>query len=253
MRVIKCKYISIAFLGVILLGVTIDCVYAAPPFLTDDPIPTDLHHSELYLFAAGENAKEGTELNAPGIEWDYGIAPRLQFAITLALTGVRPNDEDDPVANGISDMFVGLKYMFVKENDYRPAIAIYPTVVFPTGDDDKGLGNGRGWYYFPIWLEKKWGSWTSYGGAGYAVNSASEMKNFWFGGVLIQYEFNDKWTLGAEIFSEGAQSTTEKSFTVINAGGYYNIIKDVDILFSIGNHLFGDRIFIGYIGIGFEW
>lgn len=247
----KMKLLYVVF-GYVSLGFMV-LSFAAPPYLTDDPIPTDYRHSEFYFFGTGEKTKNETELNVPGIEDNYGLAPNLQFSIAFAVTTLRPRDEEEPNAAGLSDTQVGLKYQFVKESKCIPAMAFYPTYIFPTGNADRGLGNGRGWWFLPVWLQKSFGPWVTNAGGGYAINHAKEMKNFWFGGFLVQREVVKKLTLGAEIFSQGAESTSDKAFTVINVGAIYSFGKDVDLLFSIGNNILGARNFITYLGLGWEW
>ena len=33
-------------------------------------------------------------------------------------------------------------------------------------EDERGLGNGRAWCKIPLWIQKSWGPWTTYGGGG---------------------------------------------------------------------------------------
>lgn len=255
---IKFVIILISFL---LLSISSEVAFAGPPYITDDPIATDLHHTELFLFGAYENIKFGTELDAPGIEFNYGIFPNVEFALIFSLATVRPNpqideegEEEEVInASGFSDTQVELKYQFLKESTCLPSVAIVPTYVMPTGDDERGLGNGHGWYLLPLWLQKNWGKWTAYGGGGYAYNPVKETNNFWFGGVVVQREINDKLTLGGELYSQGSIARDEKSFTLINLGVTYNLRRDVDLLFSIGNNISGSRAFVSYLGLGFEW
>src|ERR1700749_4484690 len=62
---------------------------AGPPYVTDDPEPTDTGHYEIYLFADGTSARDGSGGEA-GIDFNYGAAPDLQ------LTAVLPLGYDDP-------------------------------------------------------------------------------------------------------------------------------------------------------------
>jgi hypothetical protein len=57
--------------------------WAGPPFVTDDPEPTDFKHYEVYLFAQGTNARDGTS-GASGIDFNYGAGPNLQLTAGLA-------------------------------------------------------------------------------------------------------------------------------------------------------------------------
>jgi hypothetical protein len=101
---------------------------------------------------------------------------------------------------------VGVKYRFIQENGHRPQVGVFPQLELPTGSAARGLGNGQVWARLPVWAQKSWGPWTSYGGGGYAVNRAPEMQSHAFGGWLLQRDFGKRLTLGGEIYSEGRNS-----------------------------------------------
>ena len=52
--------------------------WAGPPYITDDPEPTELKQFEIYLFATGSEARDGSEA-AAGIDFNYGACPDLQL------------------------------------------------------------------------------------------------------------------------------------------------------------------------------
>lgn len=234
------------------LFITINA-FAEPPFITDDAMTTEYKHTELYLFNANLVTKGGVELFGPAVEYNYGLTKNLEFSFITGVLTERPSAEDEHNVYGISDLELELKYMFIKETKCRPAVAIVPTVLIPTGNHALGLGNGRLWYSLPLWVEKSWKKWTAFGGGGYAYNSAKEMLNFWYGGMVVQRELNDKWTVGGEIYSQSAITIDEKGFTLLNFGAIYILAKNVEFLFSVGNTIFGTQNFVSYIGLGFEW
>ncbi len=88
-----------------------------------------------------------------------------------------------------------------------------------TGDAANGLGNGRTWYRLPLWIQKSWGPWTSYGGGGVAFNNAPGMANYGFAGWLLQREFGQHLTLGGEIYTDGPQAFGTRGSTFYNIGG----------------------------------
>ena len=146
-------------------------------------------------------------------------------------------------------MEFGLKYRFIQETDYRPMVGVFPLLEIPTGDVNRGLGNGRAWGKLPLWLQKSWGSWTTYGGGGYAINPAPEQRNYYFGGWLLQRNFGERLTLGGEIFAQGKSSDDTRSFAVFNLGGFFKITPNFQILFTGGHTLAGGNHTIGYLGL----
>ena len=135
-------------------------VLAGPPFLTDDPDPVDYQHNEFYIFSILDHSGEETSTSGPAFEYNRGILPNVQFHIVLPLSEYSAPG----VSNvGLGDMEIGLKYRFIQEGKHRPMVGIFPMVEAATGDASRGLGNGSSWYHLPVWLQKSWGSWSSYG------------------------------------------------------------------------------------------
>ena len=51
-----------------------------PPFITDDPEPTDYRHWEMYIFSEGTHeAAAASGVAAPLCDCDYGFLPNVQL------------------------------------------------------------------------------------------------------------------------------------------------------------------------------
>jgi hypothetical protein len=118
-----------------------------------------------------------------------------------------------------------------------PMVGIFPIYVAPTGNQVRGLGNGSYQLFLPVWLQKSWGKWTTYGGGGYWINHASGTKNNWFFGWLVQRELSDQWTAGAELFHRTGQLAGQRNSSGFNIGGSFNPSEHHHILFSSGKGL----------------
>ena len=209
--------------------------FAGPPFRTDDPIPVDYHHGEFYLFSTGTRDAEGTSGVGPAVEFNYGILHNTQLHLIAPMAYDTPRRENSHF--GYGDTEIGIKYCVVNETDLLPAIGIFPLVEIPTGDRDKGLGNGKAQYFFPLWLQKDFGKWTTYGGGGYWINPGSGNKNYWFSGVLLQYSFSDTFFLGGEIFYQTADRVNGRDGSGFNLGGSVPLVGNFQLLFSAGRGL----------------
>jgi hypothetical protein len=241
-----------AWLGV--LGLTMMCAQpalAGPPFLTDDPQPIDYRHSEAYLFETTDKMGDNTATNLPAIEYNYGPAPNVHLHVVL------PYSQYHPVVGsgtaGFGDIEFGVKFRFVQETATRPMIGIFPMAELATGNAAQNLGNGRTWYRLPLWIQKSWGGWTTYGGGGEAINTAPGQRDYPFGGWLIQRSFNDKFTLGGEIFSQGPTTVGAQSSTVYNIGGYWNFSPNFSLLFSNGHSFAGEYHAVNYLALYWTW
>ncbi|MFH0957179.1 MAG: transporter [Pseudomonadota bacterium] len=209
--------------------------FAGPPFRTDDPIPVDYHHGEFYLFSAGTRDATGTSGVGPAVEFNYGILSDTQFHLIAPFAFDSPQGEASHL--GYGDTEVGIKYRLVHETDFLPAIGFFPLVEIPTGDQNKGLGNGQAQYFLPIWLQKDFGKWTSYGGGGYWINPGSGNKDYWFSGILLQYAFSDTFYLGGEIFYQSADTTDGRESSGFNVGGSVPLVGSLQLLISAGGGL----------------
>lgn len=210
---------------------------AGPPFMTDDPEPVDLGHWEIYGFTAGSHVRGNTGGTLAGVEVNYGAAPNLQLHLIAPLAFDRPGD--GTIRAGMGDLELGAKYRFITpdDDDSFPQIGTFPLLEVPAGDAQRGLGSGEVKAFLPLWLQKDFGHWTSYGGAGYWINPGAGNRNYWFAGWLLQYQFTPSLALGAEVFHETADTLGGGDMTGFNLGGIYDFSEHYHLLFSGGRGL----------------
>jgi hypothetical protein len=242
-----------------------ETAWAGPPYLTDDPEPVPLHHWEVYTFAAGDRTRSANIVNGPALEVNNGVAPNTQIHLIVPQTYF---SQSGTSARGLGDVEAGVKYRFLSETKSRPEIGMFPQVELPTGDQLRGLGNGRTWVKVPIWLQKDFGPWTAYGGGGYAYNPAPGQRSYGYGGLLVQRTLSSRLTLGGEAFFQGAQADSPQSETgsagtsssglhvagareasLWNFGGSYNFTPDFSLLFTTGHSFQGDGNSLFYFGL----
>ena len=243
-------------LNIIGLAVCLNLVLAArsfagPPFLTDDPEPVGYQHWEAYLFGAGDNASGGYSINGPAVEMNYGVLPDTQLHLIVQMTSI--GGGGTPAASGLGDTELGVKYRFVHETNGWPQIGIFPMAELPTGDASRGLGNGRTWFRLPLWAQKSFGPWTTYGGGGMALNSAPGQRDYPFGGWLWQRDLGPHLTLGGELFAQGRDTDNDRGFAALNFGGSCNINEHFSLLFSGGHSVAGDEHTRWYFGLYWTW
>ena len=224
---------------------------AGPPFFTDDPEPVEPRHNEVYVFGTLDHADGASAIAGPAIEYNRGIAPDTQFHLVLPYAWNLPNR--GATASGPGDVEFGIKYRFVNAGDGGLQVGVFPMVELATGSARRGLGNGRTWYRLPLWVQKSAGAWTFDGGAGFIVNPAPGMYEASFGGLLAQYAFNPRWTLGVEVFRQNRLAADQLGYTLLNAGGYLNFSQHFSVLFSAGGSVAGARHGVAYLGLYWTW
>ena len=150
---------------------------AGPPYRTDDPEPVDYQHWEVYGFSTATHIRGDTSGILPGVEVNYGAAPDLQLHLIAPLAFDKP--ADGGWQSGYGDTELGVKYRFIQEDEkgWRPMVGVFPLLELPTGNAERGLGTGHAHEFLPLWLQKCFGEWTTFGGGGYWIFPGGGNKN----------------------------------------------------------------------------
>jgi hypothetical protein len=221
-------------------------VFAGPPYNTDDPEPVDFGHWEFYLATHHTIDDGGAAGSVPHVEVNYGAAPNLQLHLTAPLGYARP--VGGPARYGPGDVELGAKLRFVDERDgtFLPMIGTFPQFEIPTGSAPKGLGTGHLHVLVPLWLQKSFGTYTTYGGGGYFINPGEGNRGYWFFGWMLQRRLSGAVTLGAEALHTTPDRTDANSNTRFNVGFVLDMTAHHHALFSAGRSIVGDTRFEGY-------
>lgn len=224
-------------------------VWAGPPFTTDDPEPVDYQHIELYIAGSVTQSAPGTTGNGQ-IEFNYGVLPEVQ--LHAIVTGAFNMPKDLPATSGPGDSELGIKYRFLDETPGFPQIGVFPLVELPTGDASQGLGAGQTQFFLPLWIQKSWGPWTSYGGGGYWINPGAGNQNWVFLGWEIQRDLSSVVTLGGELFYQTSAVAGGRDSLGGNVGIIVNRDDHDHLLLSIGRDLVNPvNTLLGYAA--YQW
>ncbi len=234
MKYLRIKYGGGFFLAVWLLMSPLP-TEAGPPFITDDPEPVEYQHHEVIIASQEAQTHFGRNGFLTSLEYNYGVAPDLHLHIIAPYSFNIPTD--GIIESGLGDVELGVKYRFIHETENRPMVGVLPLIETSTGDSKKGLGNGATQLFLPIWAQKRWGAWQTYGGGGYWINTAPNAINHWFFGWQLQKDISNRLTLGGEIFHATELTPGAGSSFGYNLGGIYNIDEQNYALFSAGRSL----------------
>jgi hypothetical protein len=218
---------------------------AGPPYATDDPEPVEFRHWELYLASQDFHDRDGWNGTAPHFEVNYGVVTNVQLHLIAPLAYSAP--DGGTTHYGYGDTEVGVKFRFVREGDWVPQVGTFPLVEVPTGSIHSGLGNGTTQVYVPLWLQKEFGKWTTYGGAGLWLDASTPVRHWWFIGALLQRELVEGVTVGAEIFHLTPATSGDESDTRFNIGAVLDITDAHHILLSAGRGFEGPNLFQSYV------
>lgn len=202
---------------------------AGPPFLTDDPEPTEFQHWELYapLFEAQGSGRDFE--GSFGAEINYGAAPGVQ--VTVGLPVAYAHDRRG-WRWGAGDLEASVKYRFYHDAAAGVQIAAFPGVTLPTASHN--LGAGRVTAFLPVWAQKDAGQWSVFGGGGYAVNPGSGNRDYWTGGIAVTRELSERWLIGAEADRQGPDAIGGRASTSLGVGAIVDLKGPLRLLASGG-------------------
>lgn len=206
---------------------------AGPPFLTDDPAPTDLGHWEIYNFVNGSKSQGAVDGEA-GVDLNYGAAKDLQLTAVLPLAYDGPNGfSTHGLVGGTGVVELAAKYKLVHqaEDGWTPDIAIFPRLFVPT---DHRFGPPHTNLLLPVWAQKDFGPWQVFGGGGYQINPGRDQRNFWQGGIAVNRSLGERATLGMELFGQTKDAADGGAYTAVNVAATYRLVKHWSLLASAG-------------------
>jgi hypothetical protein len=233
----------IALLTLLFIALTATGALAGPPFVTDDPEPTDYRHWEIYSGFQFENDGGGnTTASIPFAEFNYGAMPNVQVSFAAQLHQVNTGIA---AISGYGATEFGIKTRFVQENGCAPQVSFYPSVQLSPVAGQHAVP------FLPIWMQKSWGPWTAFGGGGVYLNSNPGMRDSTFVGGALERAISPGTTVGAELYHQSADIIGESDTTAMNIGMIAQVGKYHAILFSFGRSLHGTITSSGYASYEF--
>jgi len=201
--------------------------FAGPPFITDDPEPTDLHKWEIYNYAGGRREGGVTSLDT-GVDLNYGAAANVQ------LTAVLPLHTETGVPLDVGDVQLAAKYKSIhQDSGFLPVdITFFPRVFLPTG-----RRSTRAQVLLPIWAQRAAGKWQFFGGGGYMLNPGSGNRDYWVQGAVVLRQMRPGWQLGIEEYHQGPTAQGERPVTGVNLGTLIHIKGPISLIGSAGQGL----------------
>ena len=201
-------------------------VHAAHPMVTDDTSTQGRGRHQVELNSdwsrfAGEKGQ------AAAFTYSYGATDALD------LYGNLPASISAPAGRG--DASLGAKWRFWQSE--RTSLALKPELFFPTGDEARGLGNGRASLAMVLLGSRVSGPWAFHGNIGFSANRykvppfTDPRRLFaWRVSAAVTYGLSPQCTLVADT---GVARNREKTETTDPAyllfGAIYSPRKNIDI------------------------
>ena len=157
--------------------------YAGPPFGTDDPEPVGFRHWEYYLSSMDQFQPGFSTGTLPHFELNYGLIRGCQIHFELPMN--YSVDKNKEFRYGYAFTEIGFKYRFYSSKDESFQVGTFPIFEVPTVKNTN-FSNNKLQVYLPLWLQKSFGRFTTYGGGGYWINPGDGNKNWIYAGWEIQ-------------------------------------------------------------------
>lgn len=203
--------------------------WAGPPFLTDDPEPTETGHWEIYAPLLESEGSGANFEGAAGVEINYGAAPDVQITVGLPVAYAHDSDGTDW---GVGDVEVSIKYRFYHNEELGLSIAVFPGLTLPTATNDFGAGEVTG--FLPVWLQEDSGAWSVFGGGGYAFNPGAGNRDYWTGALAVSRQITPQLMLGVEVERQGADTVGGAAVTSLGIAAVYQLNAPYRLLASAG-------------------
>jgi hypothetical protein len=211
--------------GLVLVLLTRSAI-AGPPYVSDDPEPTDYKHFEIYAFTNGLTAGDGTA-GQSGIDFNYGAAPDLQLTATVPV-GFDRLTGGGAASVGLGNIELAAKYRFLHQDSFGLDVSIFPRVFLPSGSNT--VGDNRVSLLLPVWVQKDWsGGWSAFGGGGCTVSERRAI-DFCQAGAVLTYQLLPKLQVGAEIFHQTADAGGLPATSSVGVGLRYDLNDNYHLL-----------------------
>ncbi len=150
-------------------------VFATLPLITDDAYTQGKNGCQVelageYVYDTDTDAGKTTNTVATAAAFTYGVVDNIDIIVTSGYQNTRGNTEGiTSRSDGVPDSVIDVKWRFYERKDGL-SLAIRPGIIFPTGDDEKGLGSGKVRYRFFFISSKELKPFTVHLNIGYMRN-----------------------------------------------------------------------------------
>jgi hypothetical protein len=216
---------------------TVGISFASHPLITDDAYTQGKGNFQLeiageYFNDKDKDKEEKINSATTAVTITYGIAETIDIIATTGYQSIRKNVEGTVLRNdGTVDTGMDVKWRFYEKKN-NLFLAIKPGIIFPTGDNDKGLGSGVTRFRFFFISSKELGSFNFHLNLGYMRNNNKndERKDIAHASLAGEWKIMQKLRLVANTGIETCRDRSYVNDPVFILGGLiYSLTEKIDI------------------------
>lgn len=205
---------------------------AAHPLITDDAGTQGVGKFQFELNAeySNDNGSTGTVLSAT---FSTGLMEGLDLVTGFPYIFLREKDETGEWKreHSISDLSLAFKWRFLEHEGL--SLALKPGITLATGDEDKGLGDGKPTYSLFLIGTKESGLFFIHLNLGYIANR-KEARDIWHYSLAGEYAATDSFKV---VVNLGGETNPDRGSSVhplfVLGGMIYEVTEGFDIDFGV--------------------
>lgn len=240
------KRVLIVFWMGLTIFISSNTAFAAHPLITDDTGTQGKGKIQVEVnseFNYDREKEEGVTTKETGGEigtiFSYGILDNIDIVLGMPFQWFKVREYNELTTknkeSGISDLSLEVKWRFYEKDGL--SFALKPGITLPTGNEKKGLGNGRPSYGLAFITTKELGSWAFHFNLGYMRNEyklredkEANRKDIWHVSFASEVEVVKDLKLVGDIGIErNSEKASNKHPAFILGGVSYSMSENIDI------------------------
>jgi hypothetical protein len=208
-------------------------MFAAHPLITEDTGTQGRRHWQLELtteLGRDHGAGVRTDSVDSSVVASYGLRDDLDVVLTVPHAYVRTEDAMPVSASGLGDLGLDMKWRFAEFD--RVSTALKAGLVFPSGDEEQGLGAGRtgGSAYMVTSYDPA--PWTLHLHLGYVRNNnqLGERRGLWHASIAATRRLGGRLLLVADMGADrSADPAADLNPAFLILGAVYSVSPQLDL------------------------
>lgn len=219
-------------------------VFGAHPLITDDTGTQGKGKLQLEVnseYSSDKEKEDDVTIKENGVELavnvSYGVTDTVDVVLGMPYQWIKTREDGDVTSDedGTGDMSLELKWRFYEKDGM--SFALKPGLTLPTGDEEKGLGNGKASYGLMLITTKEIGAWAFHLNLGYMRNeyklsedNEANRKDIWHASLATQVEVIKDVTAAGNIGIERNPDNTSNTHPAfILCGLIYSVSENFDV------------------------